>query len=57
MSGINDMQLDQLAKVNPGKLDGLRVPWQDSDAEALVRVEKNWDKAAEWMKVNANLPF
>ena len=57
VSGINDMQLDELAKQNPGKIAGLRAPWQDSDAEALVRVEKNWDKAAEWMKVNANLPF
>ena len=57
LSGITDVQMDKLCEINPGEIDGLRIPWNESDPAALARVDKNWDKAAEWMKAKANLPF
>ena len=54
-SGVTNIALDNLCKVNPGKIAGLREPWWDSEKEALERVLRNWEKAAEWM--DANMPF
>jgi len=52
LSGITDADIDRLCAANPGKIDGLAVPWYDSDAGALEKVERNWEKAASWMKQN-----